>query len=151
MTESPKLEDLDPVETREWLEALDSVLAYEGADRAFKDLHVMLSLGEHGAWVPPILKTAASRDEGIEPLAAELARHQEHLRTSGELERRRLSHLRLRVETLLKERVVAEADQVLGVEREVEEGFGRRLDPYQVADRLFAGVLAAPHPEEVRR
>src|SRR6266480_1165468 len=26
------LEDLDPAETREWLEALDSVLAYEGAD-----------------------------------------------------------------------------------------------------------------------
>ena len=29
------LEDLDPAETREWVEALDSVLAYEGADRAF--------------------------------------------------------------------------------------------------------------------
>ena len=29
------LEDLDPAETREWLEALGSVLAYEGADRAF--------------------------------------------------------------------------------------------------------------------
>ena len=28
------LEDLDPAETREWLEALDSVLAFEGADRA---------------------------------------------------------------------------------------------------------------------
>ncbi len=26
MTESPKLEDLDPVETREWLESIDSVL-----------------------------------------------------------------------------------------------------------------------------
>jgi LAO/AO transport system kinase len=116
----------------------------EGAERAFKDLHTMLSLGEHGAWVPPIVKTVASRDEGIEPLAGELARHLDHLRASGELERRRLSHLRLRVETLLKERVVAAADQVLGVEREVEQGFARRLDPYQVADRLFAGVLAAP-------
>jgi len=29
------LEDLDPAETREWVEALDSVLAFEGADRAF--------------------------------------------------------------------------------------------------------------------
>jgi pyruvate dehydrogenase complex dehydrogenase (E1) component len=26
MTEPPKLEDLDPVETREWLESIDSVL-----------------------------------------------------------------------------------------------------------------------------
>ena len=30
------LEDLDPAGTREWLEALDSVLAYEGADRAWR-------------------------------------------------------------------------------------------------------------------
>ena len=26
--------DVDPVETREWLDALDSVLAFEGTDRA---------------------------------------------------------------------------------------------------------------------
>ncbi len=29
------LDDLDPAETREWREALDSVLAFEGTDRAF--------------------------------------------------------------------------------------------------------------------
>ena len=29
------LEDLDPAETREWMDALDSVMAFEGADRAF--------------------------------------------------------------------------------------------------------------------
>src|SRR5262245_36199997 len=34
MTESPKLEDLDPVETQEWLESIDSVLKTHGAERA---------------------------------------------------------------------------------------------------------------------
>ncbi len=34
MTEPPKLEDLDPVETREWLESIDSVLKTHGAERA---------------------------------------------------------------------------------------------------------------------
>ena len=34
MTESPKLEDLDPVETREWLESIDSVLRAHGPERA---------------------------------------------------------------------------------------------------------------------
>src|SRR5512135_3780480 len=28
------LEDLDPAETREWVDALDSVMTFEGADRA---------------------------------------------------------------------------------------------------------------------
>src|SRR5580700_7519437 len=47
------LEDLDPAETREWLEALDSVLAYEGADRAFFLLdEVVAEARRHGAPVP---------------------------------------------------------------------------------------------------
>jgi LAO/AO transport system kinase len=113
----------------------------EGVERTARDLEMMLSLGEHGEWIPPIVKTVAAREEGIDRVLAEIERHREHLAASGELERRRLSHLRLRVETILKERVVAAADRVLGVDREVERGHGQRLDPYRVADRLFTGVL----------
>jgi len=113
----------------------------EGVERTARDLEMMLSIGEHGAWLPPILKTVAAREEGVERVLAEIERHREHLATSGEIERRRRSHLRLRVETILKERVVAAADRVLGVDREVERGYDQRLDPYRVADRLFSGVL----------
>jgi len=113
----------------------------EGVERTAKDLQMMLSIGEHGEWLPPILKTVASREEGIDRVLAEIERHREHLAASGEIERRRRSHLRLRVETILKERVVAAADRVLGVDREVERGHQKKIDPYRVADRLFAGVL----------
>ena len=34
MTELPKLQDLDPVETQEWLESMDSVLKVHGSERA---------------------------------------------------------------------------------------------------------------------
>src|SRR5215510_305568 len=34
MTEIMKLEDLDPIETREWLKSIDSVLKTQGAERA---------------------------------------------------------------------------------------------------------------------
>lgn len=113
----------------------------EGVERAAKDLEMMLSIGEHGAWLPPIVKTVASREEGVDRVLAEIERHRGFLASSGEIERRRRSHLRLRVETILKERVVAAADRVLGVDREVERGHQERTDPYRVADRLFAGVL----------
>jgi LAO/AO transport system kinase len=113
----------------------------EGVERSVKDLQMMLSIGEHGEWLPPIVKTVASREEGIDGVLAEIERHREHLTASGEIERRRRSHLRLRVETILKERVVAAADRVLGVDREVERGHLQKTDPYRVADRLFAGVL----------
>src|SRR5436305_5220657 len=42
----------------------------EGVERTARDLEMMLSLGEHGDWVPPVLKAVAARDEGIEPLLA---------------------------------------------------------------------------------
>src|SRR6185503_17806571 len=109
-------------------------------------LQGMLSIAHelaHGeiAWTPPIVKTVATREEGVEDLLAAIERHRAWLEESGELARRRRSHLRLRVETILKERVVAAADRVLGVEREVERGHLQKTDPYRVADRLFAGVL----------
>jgi LAO/AO transport system kinase len=113
----------------------------EGVERTLRDLQMMLSLGEHGAWVPPLLKTVASRDEGISEMAEAIGKHREWLTESDELARRRRTHLRLRVEMILKERVVATADRVLGVDREVERGFTQHLDPYRVADRLFQGVV----------
>jgi LAO/AO transport system kinase len=113
----------------------------EGADRTVRDLGVMLTLGEHGAWIPPIVKTVAANGQGVGELLAAIERHRDFLAESGELEVRRRSHLKLRVETVLKERVVAAADRVLGVDREVERGFAEQLDPYRVAERLFAGIL----------
>ncbi|HEV2851919.1 MAG TPA: methylmalonyl Co-A mutase-associated GTPase MeaB [Thermoanaerobaculia bacterium] len=113
----------------------------EGVERAVRDLEMMLSIGEHGEWLQPILKTVAAREQGIDLLLEQIERHHRHLVESGEIDRRRRSHLRLRVETILKERVVAAADRVLGVDREVERGHRQRLDPYRVADRLFSGVL----------
>ena len=115
----------------------------DGADRACRDLRMMLAIGEHGTWIPPVLKTVASRDEGVAELLAAVERHREHLVASGELAARRRSHLRLRVEALLEERVVTAADRLLGLDREVERGFASGLDPYQLADHLFDRVVAA--------
>jgi LAO/AO transport system kinase len=117
----------------------------DGVERAARDLQMMLSLGEHGSWLPPVLKTVASREEGVDRVLAEVERHRAHLAASGELAQRRRAHLRLRVETLLKERIVAAADRVLGVDREVERGFEQHVDPYRVADRLFSGVIHEGH------
>jgi LAO/AO transport system kinase len=122
----------------------------EGVERTVRDLEMMLSIGgEHGDWIAPILKTVASREEGVDRLLDAIERHREHLEKSGEIEERRRSHLRLRVETILKERVVAAADRVLGVDREVRRGYDQRLDPYRVADRLFSGVLEDAREEAV--
>ncbi len=114
----------------------------EGVERTVRDLESMLNLAEtRSDWRPPLVKTVASRDEGIAEVVAEIERHREHLAASGELAARRRALLRMRVEAILKERVLAAADAGLGLEREIERGLEAHDDPYRLADRLFAGAV----------
>ncbi len=116
----------------------------DGAEKAQRDLEAMQAMGDHGAWLAPIIKTIAATGKGIEDLLDAILRHRAHLEASGELAQRRLTHLRLRVETILKQRILTAADEMLGIAREVEQGYAGHVDPYGVADRLFAGVVARP-------
>ena len=126
----------------------------DGADRVARDLEMMMSLGHNtrktrgaalGAdsidWMPPIVRTVASRGEGIADLAAEIERHRSFLSGTGELDARRRAQLKLRVETILKDRVLAEAERHAGLDREIERGYGERVDPYAISRRLFDELL----------
>ncbi len=53
MTELPKLQDLDPVETQEWLESIDSVLTVHGPERAHFLLERLIDFTRRsGAYLP---------------------------------------------------------------------------------------------------
>jgi pyruvate dehydrogenase E1 component len=53
MTELPKLQDLDPVETQEWLESIDSVLRVHGPERAHFLLERLIDYTRRsGAYLP---------------------------------------------------------------------------------------------------
>jgi len=53
MTEAPKPEDLDPAETHEWLESIDSVLKAYGAERAHFLLDRLIDYTRRaGAYLP---------------------------------------------------------------------------------------------------
>jgi LAO/AO transport system kinase len=94
-------------------------------------------------WMPPILRTVASRGEGIVELLAAVERHRAHLEATGELALRRRAQLKLRVATILQERVLAAAEQHAGFERAIERGHAARTDPYALSAELFSGVLEA--------
>ncbi|MBK9087836.1 MAG: methylmalonyl Co-A mutase-associated GTPase MeaB [Holophagales bacterium] len=51
----------------------------DGADRTVGEVLQMLELGEHGAWIPPVLKTVARTGDGVDGLRAELAKHRDFL------------------------------------------------------------------------
>lgn len=95
------------------------------------------------SWLPPILRTVATRGEGIAELLVAIEKHRMHLEASGELSTRRRAQLKLRVATILKERVLAAAEQHAGFELAIERGHAERVDPYALSEELFSGVLKA--------
>jgi LAO/AO transport system kinase len=76
-----------------------------GADKTVTEITMMMSLvEEHGDWIPPIVKTVASRGHGVEELDAAIETHFAYLAGSGELDRRNRERVRIRIETMLKEK-----------------------------------------------
>jgi len=118
----------------------------DGADATARDLRHMLSLGERrqpGDWQPPVVKTVASRGEGIDDVVAAIDKHRQWLEESGRLDARRRARAADEIESI----ALATLRQRIGDLREgslLDELAGRvvagETDPYAAAAALVAGV-----------
>jgi LAO/AO transport system kinase len=116
-----------------------------GADRTVTEITMMMSLvEEHGDWIPPIVKTVASTNQGTEDLDAAIVKHFEHIQSSGELDRRNRERVRIRIETTLKEKFM---DRLIGntitradYEQLLDDVLRKRNNPHDAAEGLLARV-----------
>ena len=119
----------------------------DGADQVRRELRSMLALAERpeGAWKPEIVKTVASKGEGIDDVVAALEKHREHLSSTGELEKRRLRRARDEIEAIA---VTALREQWRGVHENAAldelaaEVVAGDSDPYAAADLLLDSLEA---------
>lgn len=116
-----------------------------GADQVRGDLRSMLTMAQRpaGAWRPPIVKSTATLGEGIDSLTAEVGRHLEYLRTSGELAVRRTRRARAEIEALTLAALRAQWDDLHG--RSELDGLADAVvagetDPYAASDVLRASL-----------
>ncbi|MFI6695685.1 methylmalonyl Co-A mutase-associated GTPase MeaB [Streptomyces sp. NPDC050433] len=118
----------------------------DGADATARELNHMLGLGEArdpGDWRPPIVKTVAARNEGIDEVVDALEKHRAWLEKHDVLTERRARRAAHEVETIavtaLRERIGdLRGDRRLGaLARRIVAG---ELDPYAAADELVAGL-----------
>jgi|ERR1041385_4155950 LAO/AO transport system kinase len=113
-----------------------------GADKTVTEVTMMMSLvEEHGDWVPPIVKTVASLGKGVDELDAAIGKHFDYLAASGELDRRNRERVRIRIETLLKEKFMG---RLLGVtddyEQILDDVLRKRNNPHDAAEGVLARV-----------
>jgi LAO/AO transport system kinase len=118
----------------------------EGVYDTEKELHALLSLSTRDdGWEPPIIKTVAIENSGIEELASaiESYRKSHEDRASGTERRRAIA--RWRILELLRERLVsrtlASDSASERLDRLAEEVASRQRDPYSAVDELLEATL----------
>ena len=118
----------------------------DGADSTVRDIRHMISLGDRSdedVWRPPVLKTVASRDEGVEEVAQAVEEHHAWMGECGELHRRRLRRAVDEIEAIalatLRSRM-GDLRSGSGIEAFAEEVVIGTSDPYAAADRVVADL-----------
>jgi LAO/AO transport system kinase len=94
-----------------------------------------------GSWRVPIVRTEASRGEGVAELVERLGEHREHILAAGQLEERRARNLRSEVLAIatarLRRRLEEDLHEDSGFQELLDEVVGRRLDPASAATTLL--------------
>lgn len=117
----------------------------EGADQTVRDLKHIISLGRQGCagpgWRPPIVRTVATKAEGLDELVGAISEHRKWMRGHGELDARRQRRAEAEVEAIAMAQLHGKLGDVLrgnalpGLAKRVVVG---ELDVYRAADELIA-------------
>jgi LAO/AO transport system kinase len=110
-------------------------------DTMVREIKGVLALGPHVSWTVPIVRTEATRAEGIEELAEKIAEHRAHIEAEGTLEERRARNLRNEVLEIAASRMRRRLEQSVAADPAVaellERVVSRELDPASAATELL--------------
>lgn len=114
----------------------------EGANRVEEQLHAMLSMVmPRGGWQPPVVRTVATENKGIEHLAEAIAKFRKHFELSGERERKHVEHWKKRLVELLESRLLHRVLGGVGGEQRLSEFSQavaeRKLDPFTAVNEIL--------------
>src|SRR6202158_4969687 len=114
----------------------------EGADRLEQQLLAMLSLVmPRDGWHPPVVRTVASENKGIEELSETVAKFRKHFESSGQRQRKHVEHWKKRLVELLESRLLHRVLGGAGGEQRLSElsqaVAERKLDPFTAVNEIL--------------
>jgi LAO/AO transport system kinase len=114
-------------------------------DTMVREIRGVLSLGPKQSWRVPIVKTEATRGEGIDELVETIEKHRRHIVEEGTLEERRARNLMNEVMELAAVRLRRKLEDSLREDESVQEMLQqvvqRKLDPASAAAKLLEREL----------
>src|SRR6266511_4787133 len=110
-------------------------------DTMIREIRGVLSLGPSGPWRVPIVRTEATKGEGVAELAERISEHRAHIEAEGALEERRARNLRNEVLELAAARLRRDLDSRAEDDAEVAELLDRvvrrEIDPATAAREVL--------------
>ncbi|HPR65124.1 MAG TPA: methylmalonyl Co-A mutase-associated GTPase MeaB [Thermoanaerobaculia bacterium] len=117
----------------------------EGVNRTVLEIQGMLEMGGERPWIPPILQTVASRDEGMEEVLSAISTHADFLSQTSAGEERCRAQAEFRLTRSLASRFTQRYRERLASESRwdgaVEKICQREQDPHSLVDTLLKEVL----------
>jgi LAO/AO transport system kinase len=115
----------------------------QGAERLEQELVAMLSLVmPRDGWHPPVVRTVATENKGIDILADTIGKFRKHFETSGERQRKHVEHWKRRLVELLESRLLEKALGGAEGQRRLEElaleVAQRKKDPFAAVKEILA-------------
>lgn len=107
-----------------------------GADKAAADIQTILELSED-KWSPPVLKTVATRDQGIENLIEQIENHRAFLgsmRQEANVRHALIDALRFKIDDFVERELSADIDKLT---KKIASG---EMDPYTAAEQMVRGL-----------
>jgi LAO/AO transport system kinase len=121
---------------------------YEGTERVEREIRALQSLAARSdRWTPPIVKTVASKGQGIGDLAAAIQGYEIYLRKENLLLRRNIANWEERLTAMLRDALLerAQAQMANGeAARYAEEIAGHKRDPYTLVEEIVARIARRP-------
>ena len=114
---------------------------HPGADILVSQLRALLSLAPAGQRRPPIVKTTATKGEGLEQLAAAIEEHREYLEKSGEMDKVRQAEARHQILAIARQMLlerIRQSTPEAELDALVARVAARELDPLSAAEALTA-------------
>lgn len=116
----------------------------ENADKAVAAIEAMLEMNTHKDWKPPVVKTVATRGNGITELVNKISQHKAYL-DSGAIHEQSRQRIEIELEEAVKRKLTEAILDKLKRREEfrelVDKILAKEIDPYSAAEILLEGKL----------
>jgi LAO/AO transport system kinase len=118
----------------------------DGADATVRDIRHMISLGdrtEPGLWRPPVIKTVASQNQGIDDVLEAIDKHVAWMEHSGTLRERRVRRAGDEIESIALQQLRTRMGDLRhgnGVDELASQVVDGATDPYAAADQIVEAL-----------